>query len=491
MPSSSRFVHPAVLLPVFLFLLAVPVRAELQLWLIAGTTDPLSWQPLATVQPRQIRSGETLDFSQFAALRENDLLDLRFEIRNTDAPGAPLAYISNLRVIPSPGTAFHALWNQPPQDLAGGAKHIFEIRFLPPKPQSYEATLSFSAGFFVYLRGSANGRTVMHEIDTAGQRQLINGSTSDFGDVRVGSSSIKNYRITNTTNAGLMISPPVLTTAGGAFVLVQAPTTPVTVPVNGLYEFKVEFRPTQTGLVAGSLSVDGRTIQLVGKGLAAETPDFRLLPAASDVDSASQSSVRIELVSPATQALNGTLTLIFEKDIGDLPDDTNIRFIANSARTLPFTIPAGATKAQFGGGSSEQAIFQTGAASGKIRLVATLAPWEHSAQINIRSDAPKLASGSLQRSAGTLTVSVSGFDNTRSATTASFRFFTADGQMLGGSPIEATVGEVFSTFFRASSTGGLFAMRAAFPIQGDVNVIDRVEVQLRNKIGISLTYTAR
>jgi hypothetical protein len=288
-----------------------------------------------------------------------------------------------------------------------------------------------------------------------------------------------------------MISPPVLTTAGGAFVLVQAPTTPVTVPVNGLYEFKVEFRPTQTGLVAGSLSVDGRTIQLVGKGLAAETPDFRLLPAASDVDSASQSSVRIELVSPATQALNGTLTLIFEKDIGDLPDDTNIRFIANSARTLPFTIPAGATKAQFGGGSSEQAIFQTGAASGKIRLVATLAPWEHSAQINIRSDAPKLASGSLQRSAGTLTVSVSGFDNTRSATTASFRFFTADGQMLGGSPIEATVGEVFSTFFRASSTGGLFAMRAAFPIQGDVNVIDRVEVQLRNKIGISLTYTAR
>jgi hypothetical protein len=57
--------------------------------------------------------------------------------------------------------------------------------------------------------------------------------------------------------------------------------------------------------------------------------------------------------------------------------------------------------------------------------------------------------------------------------------------------VEASVTDVFGAFFRVSGTGGLFAMRAAFPIQGDVGVIDRVEVQLRNKIGISLTYTAR
>lgn len=480
----------AIALVLFLFL-ALPARAELQLWLVAGTTDPVTWQPLGSVQPRQIRSGESLDFSQFTPMRENDILDLRFEIRNTDPPGAALAYISNLRVIPSPGAAFHALWSQAPADLAGGGKHVFEVRFLPPKPQTYEATLSFSSGFFVFLRGSANGRTVMHEIDTAGQRQLINGSTSDFGDVRVGQSYLKSYRITNTTNAGLVVNPPQLSPSAGPYLLVQAATTPVTVPVNGLYEFKVEFRPSQAGLVNASLNVDGRTIQLVGKGIAAAVPDFQLSASATDVDSATQAEARLTLASPAATPLTGTLTLVFEKDIGDLPDDSNIRFIASGSRTLSFAIPAGATKAQFGGGSNEAAIFQTGASSGKIRLVATLPPWEHSVQMSIRSDAPKLTNGSLQRGTGTLTLNLNGFDNTRSATAASFRFFGADGQLLGGSGVEVPVTDVFGAFFRVSGTGGLFAMRAAFPVQGDVGVIDRVEVQLRNKIGVSLTYTAR
>ena len=236
----------------------------------------------------------------------------------------------------------------------------------------------------------------MLEMNTLEQRQLINGSTSDFGNVRLGESYIKSYRIVNRTDAPLMLAPPTLQGEIDSFFLLQAPESNRTVPPNGFYEFKAEFRPARTGLINATLTVDGRTIKLVSNGLEGEVPDFRLLPSAADVESVSQADARIEVVSAAAQALSGTLTLVFEGDVGGMPDDTNIRFIATGNRSIAFTVPAGSTRALFAGGSSDAARFQTGAASGKIRLVAKLGQWERSAQLNIRSDAPKLASGSLQ-----------------------------------------------------------------------------------------------
>lgn len=474
-----------------LLLMPVPmVRAELQLWLVAATQDPQTWAPVPGVQPMELSNGSTLDLNAIRQFRENDILDLRFELRNP--AGSPAVVVNTFRIQQNASpVAFHSLWTTLPGTLAGGAKYTFEIRFLPPKPQAYEAILVIDNRVFT-LRGSASGRTVMYEIDTLGQRQIINGSTSDFGNVRMGESYVKNYRIVNSTGAPVILTPPILDGETTSWFLVQAPESNRTIPADGFYEFKGEFRPTRTGLINATLTVDGRTIKLVGEGLAGVVPDFRLLPSATDVDSASQADVGIELVSAAAQAVNGTLTLVFEKDVGEMPDDANIRFIATNSRSIAFTVPADSTKAKFAGGSADAALFQTGTASGKIRLTATLGQWEHSAQLNIRSDAPKLVSGNLQRASGMVTVSLNGFDNTRSITLASFRFFDTAGQMIGSaSGVEATVGDVFGTFFRSSSTGGLFAMRAAFPIQGDVNAIGRVDVQLRNKLGVSLTYTAR
>lgn len=475
-----------------LLLLPVPtVRAELQLWMT---------KLMVNEAPRPLQPSQQSLTINFADVRENDLVDVTFELRN---PAGPTTSIANLNVIPKPGAcgqsgstsnpAFFLLTSptNPPGTLNAGGTYTFEVRYLPPKPQCYEAYLVVANLTFT-LRGSASGRTVMFEIDTLGQRQIINGSTSDFGDVRLGEGYIKSYRIVNNTGQPVEIAPPVLGGETSSWTLLQAPESNRTVPVDGLYEFKTEFRPKREGLINGTLTVDGRVIHLVGKGLPGTVPDFQLIPSASDVDSASQAEVRIELAGSTAQAVSGTLNLVFEKDVGEMPDDTSIRFIENSSRSLPFTVPAGGKKAQFGGGTSEVAHFQTGTASGKIRLVATLGQWEHSAQINIRSDAPKLLAGNLSRATGTLTVVVSGFDNTRSASTAVFRFFDANSQIIGStSGIEVTVGDVFGAFFRGATTGGLFSMRAAFPIQGDISVIDRVEVMLRNKLGPSLSYVAR
>lgn len=484
-----------------LLLLPVPaLRAELQLWLVGATIYQGNNPPVQAPLSRQVKAGEVIEFNAIAPLQRRESIDVKLELRKV---GSGEENVTGLALLPISNPCGQSAWvnesafklmtdpNAPPGLLVAGAKYLFEVRFIPPKAQCYAAYLTVANLAFT-MNGSATERTVMLEMNTLEQRQLINGSTSDFGNVRLGESYIKSYRIVNSTGAPLMVAPPTLQDETGSFFLLQAPESNRTVPPNGFYEFKAEFRPARTGLINATLTVDGRTIKLVGNGLEGEVPDFRLLPSAADVESVSQADARIELVSAAAQALSGTLTLVFEGDVGGMPDDTNIRFIATGNRSIAFTVPVGSTKALFAGGSSDAARFQTGAASGKIRLVAKLGQWERSAQLNIRSDAPKLASGSLRRGSGTLTVNVNGFDNMRSASTAVFFFFDTNGKQIGGaSGIEAPVGDVFGAFFRASPTGGVFQLRADFPVQGDVNAIESVQVALKNSLGLSQRVTAR
>jgi hypothetical protein len=69
---------------------------------------------------------------------------------------------------------------------------------------------------------------------------------------------------------------------------------------------------------------------------------------------------------------------------------------------------------------------------------------------------------------------------------AQFRFFDASNREIGDSGgIQVPLGDLFSAFFGASKQGGLFQMRAVFPIDGDTNAVRRVEVTLRNRLGTS------
>lgn len=456
--------------------------AEIRLFVTGITVNQQPW-----AAPPQT----PLSVADFPDIRENDMADLTFELRNA---GNTDISITNLRLFPKTdvcgsggGVAFNLMTSTqtPPGILRANGSYSFQVRYLPPKPQCYEAVLAVAQQTFV-LRGSARGRTVMFEIDTLGQRQIINGSTSEFGSVRIGEAYTKSYRITNNTGQSVMIAPPVIAGEAGVYGLLEAPESTRTVLDNGVYEFKVRFSPNRTGLLTASLTVDGRTIQLAGTGLPGIVPNFTLQAPSGMLDSNTQAEAQIQIGSAATTELTGTLELRFEKD-SNLPDDSTIRFIDNGARTLAFRIPVGATRAQFGTGTVTVARFQTGTASGKIRLVAVMAPWEQSALLDIRADAPRWSDSSLQRGAGSLSVNLTGFDNTRSASSIEFRFFDGNNQAVGDTGgIQAAVSDLFSAFFGASNRGGQFTLRAQFPVEGDALAIRRVEVILRNRLGPSL-----
>jgi hypothetical protein len=80
---------------------------------------------------------------------------------------------------------------------------------------------------------------------------------------------------------------------------------------------------------------------------------------------------------------------------------------------------------------------------------------------------------------------IAGFDNTRSTTEVAFTFFDTNGRALTTEPLRVKVGNAFREYFLHSELGGLFSLRAAFPVAGDVNRVGAAEVQFVNLTGPS------
>lgn len=472
-----------ILLVVFLF--ALSAHAQLQLYLTRTVVNEVVVPTTPALQ------GFTVDFPD---IRENDMADLTFQIRNVGTSVEDITNLGQSRYLnpgvcgSSGGLAFYLMTdrNNPPGLIRPGQSYQFEVRYLPPKPQCYDAALGVGTNAYV-LRGNAHGRTVMHQADSTGAWiQIGNGDQSYFGRKSIGTDSTINYRIVNNTGRGVVIAPPLIDGGSGAFTFVGAPETTRTIPDQSVLEFTVRFRPNHIGLTNATLNVDNRTIELVGEGLEAEVPNFTLESASALVDSNTQSHARVQIAAPAIRELSGTLSMRFEQDIGEMPDDGAIRFIASGTRSLTFRIPAGTTNAVFGAEGAATAIFATGTAAGKIRLVGAMQQWVHDSLVEIRSETPRLTDASMQAQSGSLVVRVSGFDNTRSASSMEFRFFDANNQVIGdASGLQATVSDLFSAFYRGSAQGGQFSLRATFPVDGDASAIRRVEVILRNRLGSS------
>jgi hypothetical protein len=87
------------------------------------------------------------------------------------------------------------------------------------------------------------------------------------------------------------------------------------------------------------------------------------------------------------------------------------------------------------------------------------------------------------RTASGIQVQLTGYDNTRSTGEILFTFFDAAGNALtpGGIRVDASVD--FARYFTASDLGGLFTVKADFPVTGDASRITGVEVQISNGVG--------
>jgi len=215
-----------------------------------------------------------------------------------------------------------------------------------------------------------------------------------------------------------------------------------------------------------------------------------------------QVAASLSLASPYKLPLKGVLTLNFASD--SFAADPALQF-ASGGRTVTFEIPADTTTAVFPG-NSNQIRFQTGTIAGDISLTpafsydgTTLPPPSASAPlvVQIPQSAPRILAAQLgSKSAGGLTLVISGFATTRSVQQMEFEFVPLSNLALPPLRFTLNSDSVFTSWYQSSQSqqfGSLFAVTVPFTGTvssglGLADVLEAVRIRVSNQLGVSALY---
>ena len=290
----------------------------------------------------------------------------------------------------------------------------------------------------------------------------------DFGAVAAGSSALLHFAIENHTGQSLVV-PPIVIRGTGFAVAGQSPAGAAIDPQKSA-TLDLAFAPPVNGNFTGTLGIGERSFTLSGTGIDPPLPKPLVSVDLPEAASGKQGVARVDLDAAARVGGSGSLTLDFQAASG--ATDSAVAFAAGG-RSIPFTIKPGDTQAV-------SAPFQTGTTAGTLTFTATLGGVKAQASIAIAAAPVSVASAAGSRASASVTIQVSGFDNTRTAGQLAFAFYDRNGNQIG-SAIPAAAD--FATFFKSSALGGLFLLQAVFPVNGDPAQIGAFEVQFTNTAG--------
>ncbi|MFN9262021.1 MAG: choice-of-anchor D domain-containing protein [Acidobacteriota bacterium] len=336
------------------------------------------------------------------------------------------------------------------------------VRVLPEAEGSYSANLS-AGNSSVILRGVGLAvAAVVHQGQT-----LFQGGIIDLGSVEVGSPATTTVLLQNRTPRPLTI--PTLSTD---FAFATPIPLPVLLDPGAELALRLTATPSTPGLRTGTLSVAGRTFQLRVTGTLPRLSEARILTDAATVTSGQQVRLRVEFAEPAASLAAGTLELEFSGD------DPAVRL--TTGRLANFSVPAGARLARFG--DSDDIVLQTGTVAGTIRLIVKTPGRQVQREFITQFQPVVVEEAKASREGSTLVVALSGFDNSRGASSLSFQFADKAGNPLGAAFTVSPENE-WRNYFQANPLGGLFRLRAVFPVAGDASLVNSVTVAIANAVG--------
>lgn len=415
-------------------------------------------------------------------------LEQSFRLKNTGGASETLSVLSVA------GTAFD--FSTPPSlpmTLASGNIFDFKVRFQPATPGSYSAVLSINTTS-VFLRAAAVARVTVSVMQDGAPTQLTSGTLVNFGTADTATPVVRRFTLENKTTQPMAAPPislslPVLGSDVLAFSLSLSWTGSLTLAPGDKATFDVTLLNTAPlGAHDAILQVDQRQYTLhgvIGKPLP-PIPKIALDQAVAQ--SAQTDSVVVRLAPAAKFAGSGQVQLDFRPASTGAPDDPAIAFLTGG-RTATFSYAAGDDIANFGGASSAR--FQTGTTAGTITLTVTLGDVTDQTSLAIPPQPVGFDPLKTTRTATGIELRVNGFDNTRSVSQLSFSFFDAKGQPIKPGALKVDATSDFRTYFAGSSVGGMFSLRAVFPVTGDATQIDNVVVELDNSAGPSLSQKAK
>jgi hypothetical protein len=428
-----------------------------------------------------------------------DTLTTRFLVRNTGAGPASLENLS----LAGTGFSFTNVPSLPyilaPYTGSPVSEVEFDIAFGPSSVASYSAFLQVNSTQII-LDGTGTQAAV---VSLAGSNiPLAAGAIIDFGPVLSGMTTLQTFSLSNPGNASISVNT--LSVTGAGFKGPIGTVAPVSIAPGQSVSFQIEFLPTSGTSYQGTLAVDQRTFVLTGQGLSPPLPAASIVFGSSVGQSAQQNNVSIPLASASQVSGTGTLTMTFQSSVPGVSNDPAIQFLSGPLLQATVSISPGDTTAMFDGGVTDLS-FQTGATAGTITFTLTLnGSTTPAAQASLiiapAAVSIQTATGIIQlggvivdgepagvTSGGEVDISITGSDNTYSASQLAFTFYDSKGAVLQPGAIQVNVATDFQKYFSSTTTGGAFALLAQFQVTGEVDDVISTVVAITNSIGVTTT----
>jgi hypothetical protein len=397
----------------------------------------------------------------FGSLYADETAVAHFRLRNTSSAAA------TVNVLTVAGVGFTLSPTTLPVGLPPLGAIDFGVSFSASDTGAYSAALG-SEGVAILLTATVAPR-LTYRVDPPSGTAFP--GPLDFGSVVRGVAVQRRITIQNET--ALVLIVPAISVQGADFALLgTAPSGQALGPRQG-GEFTIVFTPHSAGALQGSLTLGDRSYPVLGTGTDPPLPKPTVLLDLNQAASAQQGALIVRFDAPAQSSGTGTATLDFRG-----PADSAIAFAAGG-RSVAFPIAPGDLQAVLP--------FQTGTSAGVITFTVQIGGSSGQQSVTIAAAPPGITTAQGVRSGGTVAVSITGFDNTRSLGALSFTFYDAAGNPIAPGQILTDAGAESAKYFAGSDLGGVFLLRAVFPVTGDAALVASCAVTLSNSAGSSKT----
>jgi len=383
--------------------------------------------------------------------------------RAVNTSGAP----ATLRAATVAGAGFTLTGPALPVGLAAQAGVDLYVVFRAAEIGAYSAALR-GDGFSTLLTAVIAPR-LTYRADPPGAAAFP--GPLDFGAVVRGTVAQRRITILNETQLVLIV-PAILLQAEDFALTSGTPSGRALEPRQGA-EFTLAFSPHLLGARQASFTLGDRTYPLTGTGIDPPLPKPTVTLDLKSPASAQQGVMMVRFDAPAAIAGSGLATL----DFAGAPDPA-IAFAAGG-RSVAFPIAPGDLQAVLP--------FQTGTTAGILTFTAQVGDRSDRQSLTITAAPPAISSVQALRTAAGLEVRVTGFDNTRTLGALSFTFLDSAGNGIGTGAIRTDATADFARYFAGSDLGGVFSLRAQFPVTGDASKVAWCEVGLGNSAGSTKT----
>ncbi|HEU0123703.1 MAG TPA: choice-of-anchor D domain-containing protein [Bryobacteraceae bacterium] len=395
-----------------------------------------------------------------------DSAEYRFRAVNTGTAPLPL------QTVAVGGSGFALTLPFVPLTLAPAQSYDFSVRFTPASEGSYSATLTVNS-FSSFLRVSAIPGPVLYLDNGDGLTEISVASLRV--NVALGTTLTVPLVAANPYTAPLLL--PEISLSGNGFTFSAPPPGGATTLEPG-QRIPLPVRiaaPAAEGEVVGVVTVGPRRLILIASIFRQPLPVPRIVLNNAAPQNSQQLRIRLQLAEPAIAPGSGTLRAVFT----GAQTDPAIVF-PDGSREVKFNFAPGNTEATFDG--APEAILQTGTTAGTLRLEAVTDSGTNTETVRFDPRPVVIEEAVARRNGSTLEIDLTGFDNTRGVGSLNFRFFDRSGSAIGG-VISAAPAEQFKNYFDQSAVGGVFRLRAAFPVTGDATIVGSVLIEVANSIG--------